>query len=674
MSSRKRRIASDPEEDELSPTKSSNQKDIFGTAKKRKLNVRDSPLSSRPSATKSRIIDSLTGLFGFGNGKGKGTEKENAPADQGEDIDELGVEAKINMTRKDVWDVPDDDDPPALRPSSARKGRELAKKTTKVTKAAKKPRTNMIEDSGEDDIEEELPKIPSSRKAKVASTPNSSTKMAEKTLEATSQRGKPKKKIATPVEESNAEESGKEESETVSEPKSRRKLSSTTRRKSAPSSISKSTHKSAQVTPQKGRRKIHTEVEAETADTGAEDSELEVLGSLIRSKSKKETRPISNTDIQRDGNLSKITPRRGRPRKDGGIPTVPRSTPKSSRSKQDVDQWHTLKSYDGSELDIGQKDQTINSLSQSKRGLRKSDIHKKAKQLSREAARKAMSTVALNKNDVDADDEREGQTLLSQRASGRDKLISEDEDELAPPDSHQKANHRRDKDVFVDSPQLPKGILTPSGRKRGPKPRKSVIFQDIEELDLGFKDLPTSVNKKKTDTVEPTSAGEVEISEFEEAEEAESDQSDEIACAVCSGLDETKFNKIILCDGCDFAVHQTCYDLPKVPRGDWYCKTCQSQHDNLLLDPDITTREFNSEIPDIEGFEHHLRVMQTVLLSRLTGNTRMRLLGHDEEMEKVHQVVKQTVLSGEGNSMLVIGARGSGKSTVGFQTSFVYIG
>jgi origin recognition complex subunit 4 len=40
------------------------------------------------------------------------------------------------------------------------------------------------------------------------------------------------------------------------------------------------------------------------------------------------------------------------------------------------------------------------------------------------------------------------------------------------------------------------------------------------------------------------------------------------------------------------------------------------------------------------------------------------LRGHDEELKKVHQVVEQTVLAGEGNSMLVIGARGSGKTTV----------
>jgi origin recognition complex subunit 4 len=58
--------------------------------------------------------------------------------------------------------------------------------------------------------------------------------------------------------------------------------------------------------------------------------------------------------------------------------------------------------------------------------------------------------------------------------------------------------------------------------------------------------------------------------------------------------------------------------------------------------------------------------MQRTLLDKLAGQKRIRLRGHDEEMKKVHQVVEQTVLAGEGNSMLVIGARGSGKTTVSY--------
>jgi len=674
MSTRKRPIASDPEEDELSPAKSSKHKDIFGTAKKRKLNTTDSPLSSRTSASKSGLIGSLSGLFGYG--KRRGTEKENALVED-EDIDELGVEPDTETAKKDVWDVPDEDDPPISRPSSIRKQRGKTKTPNKTTIPAKESRITTVDGEDEEDIEEELPKIILLRKQKGrTSVPKSTTKLAEKkAMGVTPKRGRPKRKLIIPTEEPDEEDIGEEGLEAIpqstSKIKSNSKLATklaqrspyinqkagqpkhrievdfdavedgeeefeairipTTENKSAANATSKSMHIARQVTPKKARRGIDTEVEAEVADSNTEDNEVEIPAVIARPKSAKAV--TSNTRIREDGTGPQDTPRRGRPRKDGLPPGVPRSTPKSSRSKQDLDPRDTSKSNDGSTLGIGQRDQITASPSRSKRGLRKSEIHKKAKQLSREAAREAMSRAILKEDQFEA----EGNNM--------------------------------------ENLKLPKGILTPSGKKRGPKPRKSVIFQDIEELDLGFKDIPDSSNKKKADAVEATAEVEVDTSEAEEDVEGEanSDQSDEIACAVCSGLDETKFNKIVLCDGCDFAVHQVCYDLPKVPRGDWYCKPCQSRQETLLSDP-ITTHDFSSEIPDIEGFEYHLRIMQTLLLSRLTGNTRMRLHGHDDEMEKVHQVVKQTVLAGEGNSMLVIGARGSGKTTVSFQGSFINIG
>jgi len=143
---------------------------------------------------------------------------------------------------------------------------------------------------------------------------------------------------------------------------------------------------------------------------------------------------------------------------------------------------------------------------------------------------------------------------------------------------------------------------------------------------------------------------------------------DETCCAKCGGLDSRIGNKIILCDGCDFAVHVKCYDLPEFPKGDWYCRTCQAaagedpfnlgiEHEQIVVQP-------QTDIPDIEGFERYLQRVQRVVVDKLTGQRRIKLIGHDDEMQKVYQVVEQTVVAGEGNSMLVIGARGCGKTTV----------
>jgi origin recognition complex subunit 4 len=107
-----------------------------------------------------------------------------------------------------------------------------------------------------------------------------------------------------------------------------------------------------------------------------------------------------------------------------------------------------------------------------------------------------------------------------------------------------------------------------------------------------------------------------------------------------------------------------------IPEGDWLCRDCRPDEDEELMLVDTGTVSEPSldleasNIPDIEGFEYHMQVMQKLVLDKLTGQRRLKLYGLDEEYRKVHQVVEQTVLAGEGNSMLVIGARGCGKTAV----------
>lgn len=57
-------------------------------------------------------------------------------------------------------------------------------------------------------------------------------------------------------------------------------------------------------------------------------------------------------------------------------------------------------------------------------------------------------------------------------------------------------------------------------------------------------------------------------------------------------------------------------------------------------------------------------MLQTQVLENLTGKRRLPLVNVEDEYRKVHQLIEQTVLAGEGNSMLVIGSRGSGKTTL----------
>lgn len=59
-----------------------------------------------------------------------------------------------------------------------------------------------------------------------------------------------------------------------------------------------------------------------------------------------------------------------------------------------------------------------------------------------------------------------------------------------------------------------------------------------------------------------------------------------------------------------------------------------------------------------------LTMLQTRILESLTGKRRLPLVNFENEYRKVHQLVEQTVLAGEGNSMLITGSRGSGKTTL----------
>lgn len=66
----------------------------------------------------------------------------------------------------------------------------------------------------------------------------------------------------------------------------------------------------------------------------------------------------------------------------------------------------------------------------------------------------------------------------------------------------------------------------------------------------------------------------------------------------------------------------------------------------------------------LESKPQLLNMLQTRILESLTGKRRLPLVNLENEYRKVHQLVEHTVLAGEGNSMLIIGPRGSGKTTL----------
>ncbi|PWY84691.1 hypothetical protein BO94DRAFT_586663 [Aspergillus sclerotioniger CBS 115572] len=65
-----------------------------------------------------------------------------------------------------------------------------------------------------------------------------------------------------------------------------------------------------------------------------------------------------------------------------------------------------------------------------------------------------------------------------------------------------------------------------------------------------------------------------------------------------------------------------------------------------------------------EGLTEELRLLTGIVTEKLNGKRRVPLKGLDTEYHKVNQLVEQTVEVGEGNSMLLLGSRGSGKTAI----------
>ena len=89
----------------------------------------------------------------------------------------------------------------------------------------------------------------------------------------------------------------------------------------------------------------------------------------------------------------------------------------------------------------------------------------------------------------------------------------------------------------------------------------------------------------------------------------------------------------------------------------------QSEH--VHIEPQQDASAINSgPTTTIEATASQVALLQKVLLERITSHRPIPLTNLDDEYTKIHDLVSQTVSAGQGNSMLIIGARGSGKTAL----------
>ncbi|KAI4112760.1 MAG: hypothetical protein LQ345_006135 [Seirophora villosa] len=209
--------------------------------------------------------------------------------------------------------------------------------------------------------------------------------------------------------------------------------------------------------------------------------------------------------------------------------------------------------------------------------------------------------------------------------------------------------------------KTPKTLSATPGRKRGRPPKQAIATptsHNAEESELGFREIPSEARKSASGQAKSLRrSGTLSQKQQSCRQESPSYSGEDIwdpfndadgALHVKTRARQTTSTKTH--EGAlhahdadqDEARHEHQIDL-EVP------ERLQESSDKLQRILQL------SPVESVDSFKSHL-------LRGLTG--RRPLVNMDDEYRKVQQLVTQTVLAGEGNSMLVIGPRGCGKTAL----------
>lgn len=117
-------------------------------------------------------------------------------------------------------------------------------------------------------------------------------------------------------------------------------------------------------------------------------------------------------------------------------------------------------------------------------------------------------------------------------------------------------------------------------------------------------------------------------------------------------------------------LNNSTYEHPQNPSqnvlstSDKYLKPLIHQSSDLSIHESLKVASSSLQALMLQDTSNRLTELKTHILEGLTGKRRLPLVNLEQEYHKVHQLLEQTILAGEGNSMLLIGSRGTGKTAL----------
>jgi hypothetical protein len=142
--------------------------------------------------------------------------------------------------------------------------------------------------------------------------------------------------------------------------------------------------------------------------------------------------------------------------------------------------------------------------------------------------------------------------------------------------------------------QLSKGAVEPASKDaEHEQVRPAAALKDAEQLLLeDAEQVPPSAALKAAEQLPPNAASKdaEQLPHDPASKDADVDDDnvmtvfssphavvpDEVSCSLCRSPECFEDDEIVICDGCELAVHQCCYGgLTPIPEGEWFCAPCR---------------------------------------------------------------------------------------------------